>query len=165
MGYIYVITNTVNLKCYVGQSGSNPVGVGGRVTLHLKCRGSKEMIDDVLKYGKEVFDTEIIDYPGISEKALNSLEKYYIETKDCVKPNGYNVLGGLSGGSAKKSSDKNIPERWVSETHTICFETHELTPRVKKVKKITSDEQMRIMKVMKNDPLNKFIVNKLYNSK
>lgn len=92
---IYKITNTLNNKCYIGQS----VDIENRWKQHmLASRSLTEGGDNysihkaIRKYGIENFIFEIIELTSIEE--LNNKEKYWIDYYDSYN-NGYNeTLGG-----------------------------------------------------------------------
>ncbi len=96
MGYIYLITNTVNRKRYVGQTQREDIEK--RWKEHKTC--SKFSIGRCLlaaynKYGIEHFKFQIICI--CFDDACNLLEVEYIKKFNTLVPNGYNLKeGGLS---------------------------------------------------------------------
>lgn len=96
---IYVITNLVNDKKYIGQS----VDIERRISNHkwaLKHNRhcNVHLQSSFNKYGENCFDFSCIC--ECKEDELDSLEKHYIFYYDCMNPcNGYN---SESGGSANK---------------------------------------------------------------
>jgi len=87
-GHIYLVTNSINGKQYVGQSviERNKVGHG------------RLIVKAYNKYGKENFTYERI-CSGIDNRAtLNYIERFWVRVMDCRKPNGYNIE---EGGSTK----------------------------------------------------------------
>ncbi len=60
--YIYIITNQVNGKKYVGQSVNDPDASRGRVRLHLNLRtpNCDAIHKAVKKYGKENFTYKML---------------------------------------------------------------------------------------------------------
>jgi hypothetical protein len=110
IGEIYVITNTVNNKKYVGQTRSHrlnhnkyrPFGYMGRFKDHInecytkKQSGSKYLNSALLKYKVETFTCEKILECSIDE--LDNYEVHYIKEYNTMYPNGYNLTsGGRSG--------------------------------------------------------------------
>lgn len=90
--YIYLITNKLNNKKYIGQT----INFEKRMKEHIYGRNSKKncLIDRALKkYGKNNFTFEILDITD-SQENIDYLEKYYIKKLNCIKPNGYNILKG-----------------------------------------------------------------------
>ena len=95
--HIYIITNRVNGKQYVGRTiGRDPMA---RVNQHLDCDGGSEYLMNSVKYhGRSSFDVELIPYPGVSNDALNSIEVWKITQLGTLHPNGYNLTQGGEGG-------------------------------------------------------------------
>lgn len=85
-GFIYITTNLINNKKYIGQhkgdGSDNYLGSGDRLVMAIK------------KYGKENFKREIICFADGPDE-LNELEKYYIMLNDAVKSDEfYNIAEG-----------------------------------------------------------------------
>lgn len=89
--YIYLITNTLDGKIYIGKHSSNKLndkyfGSG----LHIKRA--------IKKYGKENFIKEILAYTD-NQESLNWMERYYIKKyKAQDQEIGYNISPGGDGG-------------------------------------------------------------------
>lgn len=127
-GIIYVITNTVNGKQYVGQT-----------TLTLKRRWgwplkpknkyhSSCVIDSAIrKYGAESFTIEQID-TAESQDELDKKEIYHVAQHRTVVPEGYNLTIGGKGGNGwvmPKEARKRISEAltghpgyWLGKRHS-----------------------------------------------
>lgn len=90
---IYLITNTITKKVYVGQS----VDIYRRWSEH-KSRAynndnncyNNPLYRSIRKYGKDIFILSILCECKIEE--LDEKEKYYIHKFNSVVPNGYNIL-------------------------------------------------------------------------
>lgn len=108
-GIIYMITNNVNGKIYIGQTkkmyGSTPFGINGRFKIHLRDalanktgRGCPALCAAIRKHGKEnfsikkLFDCELNERDNL-ETAL--VKKYDTQNKD----KGYNIAAGGKGRS------------------------------------------------------------------
>lgn len=106
-GIIYVVTNTVNGKQYVGQTtkslekrwSGHTSGSAGH------CRA---LWNAIRKYGKESFTLAAIDV-GSSKIELDQAEMMWVEKLNTVAPNGYNLTAG--GGSVGKQSHETIEKR------------------------------------------------------
>lgn len=103
---IYIITNKINGKQYVGKDFYLP----NRPNTHLrgaepKCKAIHGAIQ---KYGRENFDVEIIKYPGISHEALYAVEQWHIRKNNSKSPNGYNLT---DGGPGAFGADRSIETR------------------------------------------------------
>jgi hypothetical protein len=107
-GLIYVITNTLTKKCYIGQTRTHilnknkyrPFGIIGRLNGHFseaitntkQKNQSTYLNNSIRKYGKEVFVVELIETCRI--ESLDDKEAYYIKKNDTLYPNGYNLRAG-----------------------------------------------------------------------
>lgn len=97
--YIYIATNTVNTKQYVGQSVTDPHRKQGRIDNHRRAKDPYTFHKAIRKYDFNNFTWEVIHYPGASQDALNAIERWHIVRLSTLVPNGYNVhTGGKSGG-------------------------------------------------------------------
>lgn len=97
-GFIYVTTNLINGKMYVGQRKINKKDSHWKTYL-----GSGKILKNAIKkYGKENFDRKIIAI-AFDKNELNWLEYFYTRRFDCVDSNvWYNIIyGGKCGGGMK----------------------------------------------------------------
>lgn len=86
--YIYIITNDINNKVYIGQSNDPKY----RFNQHCPPNNDNSLIDlAIQKYGKEHFTMSILEGPI---RNYNEREKYYILKYNSLRPNGYNILEG-----------------------------------------------------------------------
>ena len=105
IGEIYKITNTVNNKCYIGQTRSHhlnhdkyrPYGYLGRFNCHIseamRAKNHSKYLDMSLrKYGPENFICEKILECSVDE--LDEYETHYISEFKSKYPNGYNLTNG-----------------------------------------------------------------------
>jgi group I intron endonuclease len=81
---IYKITNTVNLKAYIGYSSN----VNSRWQDHKSGYGSKVVYNAIQKYGVDNFTFEIL-----AEDTVDN-EDMYIQEHNTMAPNGYNLVAG-----------------------------------------------------------------------
>ena len=103
-GFIYITTNCINGKMYIGQKRFSS---GWKSYL-----GSGKIIKDAIKkYGRENFYKEIIDFADSIDE-LNKLEIHYIKLYDAInKSNFYNIAsGGKSGNNFVGKSEKEMEE-------------------------------------------------------
>ena len=99
---IYKITNTVNGKCYVGQSRD----IEARWAKHLSAYKSSpewELYRAFKKYGIAAFSFEVVEECTIEE--LNEREIYWIAQYDSFN-NGYNMT--LGGEACNGTNDKAV---------------------------------------------------------
>lgn len=100
---IYKIENTINNKCYIGQS----VHIERRWGEHCQPSHKSVISDAIRKYGKENFTFQVLEECAIEE--LDEREQYYINLYNCVVPNGYNVKDYVdSSGSNFDLYDKEV---------------------------------------------------------
>lgn len=97
-GYIYVTTNIINGKKYVGQKTSN--------VFIKRYLGSGLYIKNAIKkYGTDCFKVELIDF-AMDKKSLDILEIYYINKYNTnYKKGGYNIS---IGGTGAQPGENNI---------------------------------------------------------
>jgi len=89
MGWIYIITNKINGKCYVGQTRQqNPKR---RWNQHRNdSRGILQKA--IIKYGISNFEFKLLN--EVSNEILNEVEKNEIRERNTLAPNGYNLQDG-----------------------------------------------------------------------
>jgi len=150
-GFIYMTTNNINGKKYIGQSTFN------RITNWVNYLGSGVHLKrSIKKYGKENFSREIIAI-AYSKDELNQLEIEFIKNHNAVESDDYyNLVGGgntnvgfhfhLSEESRKKISIAKTgvkkteeTKRRMSESKKIGFKNGNL-PKIIKVICITTEE-------------------------
>ena len=103
-GTIYLVTNNLNGKQYVGQTivATEKRGHGQLVTAaYRKC-------------GKENFDYMPICSNINNRATLNFIERFWIKVMDCRVPNGYNIEHG--GSSKDKVSDETREKLRIANT-------------------------------------------------
>lgn len=112
IGYVYIITNILNNKQYVGQKLSS--------TFVKSYYGSGNYIKSAVnKYGKENFKQEILCWCE-SREDMNVKEQYYIEYYNTLYPNGYNMtLNTFNSGLKQKHSEatkEKIRQKHLNKT-------------------------------------------------
>lgn len=147
--YIYLITNNVNNKIYVGQHSTNNLedGYMGSGTL-LKLA--------IKKYGKNNFCKEILAYADTQAK-LDYLEKFYIKKyKSREIKSGYNLTDGGSGFCGLIFTDehkKKIAEKLKGNTHTLGYvcsdETKQKISKANKGHKHSEEAKRKMSKIAK----------------
>ena len=93
---IYLITNRINGKQYVGQTSRT---IEQRFNEHASCR--RTAIDKAIaKYGRENFTVEELETCDTIEQA-NEREQYWIAFYGCMAPKGYNLTTGGKSNASK----------------------------------------------------------------
>lgn len=102
-GYIYITTNLINNKIYIGQHVFP--------YFDLKYKGSGTILKKAFKkYGWDNFKCEIIEWCNSYEE-LNDREAYWIEEKDATNPKvGYNIALGGNNAPLAESTKKKLSE-------------------------------------------------------
>ena len=96
-GCIYFLTNLITLLSYVGQS----VDFKSRMRAHKNSKKNYYLSRSIQKNGWHNFKVEIL-VDNVPKEDLDHLEDYYIELKDTLYPNGYNLTRGGGGTSGYK---------------------------------------------------------------
>ena len=117
MGYIYLITNTVTGKKYVGQTISPDIH--DRWKSHLKKSSNCLYLKHSLqKYGKESFKFQIICICFDSD--CNSYEEDYIKSFNTLSPHGYNIKAGGNNGGKHHTDTKNKISEKLKKYYSNC---------------------------------------------
>lgn len=117
-GVIYLVTNTVTGKVYIGQTTRS---IEQRWGQHCYYADSRRLGPSIRKHGKDAFVVEKIA-EARSKQELDDLEIFHIQRLDSTNRNvGYNLA--LGGGSGKHSEDtkKMMSEKTMG--HHVSDET------------------------------------------
>lgn len=94
---VYLITNTITGKLYVGQTA---VGLRHRWGQHKsdtkRMRGPHHLVHSMRKYGHEVFTMELLHECETREE-MDFVEMFYIALLNTKSPSGYNLTDGGDG--------------------------------------------------------------------
>jgi len=98
--FVYLTTNLVNGKQYVGDHSSDNLNDG-------YLGSGIVIVKAIKKFGKEKFQREILEQFDSKNKAENSQQKY-IEQFNTLVPNGYNIspTGGIHWGGVHSEESK-----------------------------------------------------------
>lgn len=99
-GYVYLITNKINGKQYVGKTTET---IRTRFNNHYAKRKNSYIGRAINKYGKENFTHQELAVAN-NKKELKFLEELYISWFETLTPNGYNLMK-ISGGFEKHSRE------------------------------------------------------------
>lgn len=155
MGFIYLITNNVNNKKYVGQTIGS---IQERWNQHLRAtrdKGSRHLYDAIKKYGYQSFSIQILE--EVPNNQLNERECYWISYYNSFKK-GYNMTSGGEGGYYY-SSDEEIWEAWnrglsINQITKECRTDSRRVVRILNTHQVSSEEReehARISKFTKED--------------
>lgn len=151
-GYIYITTNNINNKKYIGQHKSDK--------FDYSYKGSGKIIIQAFnKYGKENFKVELLEWCN-SKNSLNQKEKYWIEYyKATTDNNFYNISKGGEGHSCQawnKGLNKEIDNRIknISEKMKIQAKTNENLQKIYHNKSSNKQkEAVRLSRLGKKDSI------------
>lgn len=93
---IYIITNDVNDKVYIGQTTKT---LEERILGHKSAFASNldmHIYNAMHKYGWDKFHFRVLDDSPTTQEELDNLEQYYINKYDSIS-NGYNMIAGGVG--------------------------------------------------------------------
>ena len=85
---IYIVTNRINGKQFVGMDSNMPLRFYQHVTGTAKCQVLHEALSDT---GLENWSVQFVPYPGLSLKDLQAIKRWYIGQRKTEHPNGYNT--------------------------------------------------------------------------
>lgn len=117
MGYIYLRTNKINGKKYIGQVTTNRFKERQNRWNNLNLPYAGNVINNARKkYGIDAFDFEILK--ECKDEELNQLEMYYIKELNTKVPYGYNMTdggGGKSGFTVSHETKQKISESLIGK--------------------------------------------------
>lgn len=107
-GYVYITTNLVNGKRYIGKRSLPEFDVN--------YLGSGKLLKRAIKkYGKDNFKCEVIKWCE-TEEELNNSERYYIKEYNAQKSDMfYNISEGGDWGNVTNGMTKEEYEAWKSK--------------------------------------------------
>lgn len=136
-GSIYLITNQINGKKYVGQSKN----VGKRFREHIN--GNRSLIAKAIdKYGKENFTFELLE-TNVPNYLLNHYEKFWIKHFNTFEGEGYNLTPGGESNYMTEESKKKLKKVHSENNYYNPKITLNLTKKViedRKNNKMTCEE-------------------------
>jgi len=107
INYVYVTTNLINGKKYVGEHSTNDINDGYLGSGYNLFRAIK-------KYGKHNFEKKILEFCESKQIAFELQEKY-INEYDSLSPNGYNI--SPKGGHNVKNCFSEISKEKISKAN------------------------------------------------
>jgi group I intron endonuclease len=94
-GIVYMVTNKVNGKSYIGQTIKN-LSIRKRNHITEAKRSNFYFHQALIKYSKDNFKWEILEYCD-SKEELDEMEFHYIKQYNTFRPGGYNLTYGGDG--------------------------------------------------------------------
>ena len=150
IGYIYKITNTVNGKCYVGQTTRRPEE---RWSQHKTAafHENKEaynypLCKAIRKYGIDNFKFEVIEQCEISD--LDDKEIYWIRFFNSCK-NGYNQSKGGKGNHTLNIDEDSVIQKY-KELQTLTKTAEYFSCSCSSIKKILNKHNIIITSAQKH---------------
>lgn len=153
---VYLITNKVNGKLYVGQTTKD---VATRWALHMSDfeRGRKKNYPLYLafaKYGVENFDVSVLKDNIVSYEELDYWEMYYIKKLNTRHPNGYNLTDGGQGVHGYRHTEET--KRKIGKTIKSKYDEIYTPERSKKIsdankgKKFSDEHKQKLSDIAKH---------------
>lgn len=143
---IYLLTNKINGKKYVGKSKNDIVKYWDekyRRKSALMIQSNRAIKRALKKYGADNFLFEIIDDTSTTIEELNKKEIFYIEKYNSFGKNGYNMTKGGDGGDTLS----NHPNK--DEIYKRSSETYKRLKRGWIGKHLTNDMKEKISESLK----------------
>jgi group I intron endonuclease len=149
MGWIYLITNNLNGKCYVGQTRRNVEARWKQHKWSVNLTSDIGVLQRALRcHGVEKFSFEIIC--EVPNEDLDSREIQEIAERDTLVPNGYNLQKGGGNSDMHETTKKKIGEANKGEKSYLFGKVYTNeekeqmmlnSPLAKKVNQYTLDEK------------------------
>lgn len=117
MKYIYIRTNLVNGKQYVGQTQNLIEREKAWRKINSNIYGNKYFSNDRKKYGLDNFSFEILE--TCDDEKSDELEQYYIKKYNTIYPNGYNIQSGGKKGFTYKEMEETKIKKSISHKGKI----------------------------------------------
>lgn len=164
---IYLITNTVNGKVYVGKTQKNPHRRWRSHCKEAEYKSGYLLHRAIRKYGSASFTLQILAHTNTA-KQLNDMEKVWICLLNSRAPNGYNATDGGEGIAGwKHSAETRKKLSDLNRGKVLSAETRKKISAIHKGRKFSAErcQQMSIamlghavswetrQKVGKHDPI------------
>lgn len=148
---IYVITNKLTGKQYVGQTIQTLEKRWSRHGWHCTTAGRRMPISDAIgRYGKENFSIETLKNCS-SLDDMNFWEKYYVNTLNTWVPNGYNLKAGNGSGACSDEIKKKISRS--NKGRKVSQETRDKLSKSHKGIRMSDETRRKLSNINKGKPL------------
>ena len=129
--YVYMITNEVNGKVYIGQHDGTDLQkyltLNGRRAFGKSRHGSKPLLYRAIrKHGVDSFVIHPLVQP-VDKSQANQLERFFIRTFDARNPEiGYNLAEGGTGGATRwgKHKPESVEKMRLAQSGVAKSEKH-----------------------------------------
>jgi group I intron endonuclease len=139
--FIYLITNLINDKQYVGQTIQSLEKRWQRHCWKSTSKNSMPVCKAIVKYGKENFTIEKL-CECISQEELDQQEILFANKLNTWSPNGYNLRAGNGKGSMSQETKNKIADANIGRKRTP--ETRQNMSNAHKGKKHTPEQRKKI---------------------
>lgn len=110
MNYIYLVTNKINGKQYIGQTiRTIEERWKGHISTSKHQKDNNYFHNAIQKYGESSFEISLLEKVE-DASLLDKKEQYYISKYNTYFPNGYNTTVG--GGGVQRHNYNRIKELW-----------------------------------------------------
>ena len=153
---IYILKSPSG-KQYVGKDRHLPK----RATQHLRGKEPTcpRIHNAIKKYGANTFSLQIIQYPGISQEALNAVERWWIRRLQTLSPSGYNLTEGGEGvipsEETRQKISKKASKRVEEGTHNLLGANNPSHKRIADGTHPFLDSEIQRRAQIKRDAVNK----------
>ena len=162
MGYIYLITNKLNNKKYVGQTISDDINTRWKQYKKMdKTSIGRCLYNSLVKYGVDNFNFQIICV--CFNEDCNKFEKEYIKKINTISPNGYNLMEG--GNNSKHHPETIELIRASLKGRITCPITDKIRKKMSEVKmgtknynygkKMSEEQKKKISNKLKGKKINR----------
>lgn len=152
MGVIYLRTNKINGKKYVGQVTTKNFKKRQNRWNSLSEKYAGKVIDAArAKYGIEAFDFEILK--ECEDEELNQWEMYYIKELNTKVPNGYNMTDGGDGKTGCSCHHTEETKKKISKAnkgHIVTEEARKKISETHKGKHLSEEHKKKLSELFKN---------------
>lgn len=158
MFYIYIITNKLNNKSYIGQTKNISYRFKSHKTNYKYKYKSNALYKAFNKYNIENFTFQIIE-ENTTREETNEAEMFYIQLFQTLAPNGYNISPGGNASSPTLQTKEKIKKTLKEKSHLLNVSKfgkdhprygHKHSPEIReKINKQISGQNCKTSKITK----------------
>lgn len=148
---IYVITNTINGKQYVGQTWQGLEKRWNRHCWSCTQKSGRMVISTAInKYGKESFTREVVAR-CLTQEDADEKEIEWSERLNTLSPNGYNLKVGQGRGRTSELTKQKISQSNMGRV--VSEETRQKLSESHKGNNLSSEAKRKLSEHMKANPI------------